>query len=252
MPVLGSTAFPLVSEVNALVRSMLNDADIPSNSPITPTGAVRNSGVVTITTSVAHGLFIGQTVQVSSVSDVSFSGTQVVATTPTSTTFTYLQAGANTTSGNGIVSLLIQGDVYTDQVLLPLVNKAYRKLQFRLMQAGSRSTTSEVTFSNVPAGTTSLTDSTAPPFQLPVDFLAPRLIWDRTAGALYFNAAPMTPVDYLPNVAQGSFNRVFAWYQDGIYFLGATQTTDVRMRYVVGLPDASDPRSQLLIRGCED
>jgi hypothetical protein len=251
MPVLGTTAFPQASEVFSLVRSMLNDADVPSNIPIGPTGASRTGTITTITTTVAHGLQIGNIVQVQSVSLSSFNGTQTVLAVPTATTFTYVQPGLpNATSGNGVVSIVIQGDVFTDQVLLNFANKAYRKVQARLMQAGSRSQTTEVEFLNVPQGTLSITDSTDP--QLPVDFLAPRLLWDRITGTQFYNQNPMTPVDFVPNVAQGSTNRVYAWYEDGIYFLGALNATDIRMRYSVAFPDVSGGDGFFTIRGCED
>lgn len=252
MPVLATTAYPSGEEVFQLARSLLNDADVPSNVTIVPsTGAIRVSTVTTITTTVAHGLQVGNIVQVQSVSDTSFNGSQTIATVPTSTTFTYIQPTlGNATSGNGVVSLLIQGDVFTDAVLLNYANKAYRKVQFRLMQSGSRSQSTEKIYYAVPAGTTSLTDSTYP--QLPPDFLAPRLIWDRVAGTQYFNTNPMTPVDYLPNAPQQATNRVFAWYEDGLYFLGGLNATDIRLRYIVGFADVSGGSGLFMIRGCQD
>ena len=253
MPVLATTAYPTGEDVFQLVRALLNDLDIPLNTPIVvpPTGAVRVATVTTITTASAHGLGPGNIVQTQSIADNSFNGTWTVTTVPTTTTFTYVQPGAgNATSGNGVVSLIIQGDVFTDQVLLPLANKAYRKVQARLMEAGSRSQTSEWYWMNVPANTLSITDSTLP--QLPPDFLAPRLLWDRVTGTQYFNNWPMQPVDFIPNVAQGSQNRVFAWYEDGLHFLGALNATDVRMRYYVGFGDISGGDGVFTIRGCED
>jgi len=62
----------------------------------------------------------------------------------------------------------------------------------------------------------------------------------------------MTPVDYIPNAPQGSCNRVYAWYNDGLYFLGAQNVTDIRMRYTISMPDVSGADGQFLIRGCQD
>lgn len=67
-------------------------------------GAVRLSGVVTITTTAAHGAAIGDVVIVSGVTNASFNGTFIVETVPLSTTFTYTQAGADATSGSGSVA----------------------------------------------------------------------------------------------------------------------------------------------------
>jgi hypothetical protein len=227
---------------------MLNDADVPLNGTITPTGAVRTSNLVTITTSTAHGLAIGNIVQIGSVSDTSFNGTQTVFSVPSSTTFTYNQTAANASSGNGTVSLLIQGDVWADAVLVPLVNKAYRKVQRRLEESGSKTTTGEVILA-LAVGQVALTDSSSP--QLPVDFLGPREVWERITGS-GANFTPLQPVDVLPSVSQTGYNRVFAWFDESINFIGSTNALDTRLRYIKGLPAISDASSPIAIRGGVD
>ena len=71
-----------------------------------PSGAVRvASGVVTITTTVAHSFKVGMQVAIASVTDTSFNGTFTVASVPSTTSFTY--STANTTpsnSGGGVAS----------------------------------------------------------------------------------------------------------------------------------------------------
>jgi len=246
VPVLGTSAFAAAGDVFLLVRSLLNDADVPTVSSITPTGVTRAGNFVTVTTLLPHLLTVGNIVQVGSVSDTSFNGTQTVFSVPSSTTFTYNQSGANASSGNGTVSLLIQGDVWNDAVLIPLANKAYRKVQRRLAEAGSKSTTEEAIIS-IPALATSLTDTTNP--QLPADFLAPRELFERITGS-GSQFAPMAPVDVLPSYTTAPpFNRIFAWFNEGISFIGATNALDVRLRYMNGLTPLSDASSQILIRG---
>lgn len=219
---------------------------------ITPAGAVRAGNFVTITTAVAHGLQQGSIVQIGSVSDVSFNGTQTVVSVPTSTTFTYNQTGANVSSGNGVVSILIQGDWATDAVLVPFANAAYRKLQRRMWDAGSKSTSTEVILTNVAANTQQLSDTSTP--QLPVDFLAPREIFERITGSGtgFIGFVPMKPVDVLPNVPQAGYNGVFTWYGDTLNFLGATSALDIRLRYFVGFPAISDATSVITVRGAMD
>ena len=249
MPVIATTAFSTAGQAMQLVRSMLNDADIPLVDLITPTGAARVSTVATITTQQAHGLQIGSIVQVSGVSDSSFNGSQSVAAVPTATTFQYVQFGApDGTSGNGTVSLLVQGDWATDAVLIPLVNKAYRKVQTRLLENGSPSATDDTQIT-LPAGTIQLNDSTNP--QLPVDFLAPRTIRERITGNLYFGP-PMEPVSELHSRPQSAVNGCYAWFGDGINFLGALNDTDIWLRYFLAQPYLSDGDSVMLIRGCLD
>ncbi|HEX2715989.1 MAG TPA: hypothetical protein VHM88_27715, partial [Candidatus Acidoferrales bacterium] len=67
-------------------------------------GAARGSNIVTITTTSAHGLSVGQSVTISGVSDSSFNGTFTISSVPTTTTFTYAQTGTDATSGGGSVS----------------------------------------------------------------------------------------------------------------------------------------------------
>lgn len=251
MPALATTAFPQGSDVFDLVRSLLMDRDIPFTVTIGPTGAIRSAGIVTITTNGPHNLQINNIVQVGSVSDSSFSGTQTVTAVPTSTSFQYLQAGPNATSGNGIVSPVVQGDWATDTVLLPLANKAYRKVQMRLMENGSKTMTTEA-YLTLQANQTQLYDTTTPP--LPVDFLAPRDLAERitNSGLAY---VPMRPVNVLPSFPSSvvlQSNGIYAWYSDGINFPGSANSMDLRLRYFVALPDISDGQGQFTIRGSQD
>ncbi|HUT94353.1 MAG TPA: hypothetical protein VMY37_33140, partial [Thermoguttaceae bacterium] len=68
-------------------------------------GVSRSSNVVTVTTVGAHGFSVGQTVVISGVTDSSFDGTFQVATVPSTTTFTYVQTGSDTTSGGGTAAV---------------------------------------------------------------------------------------------------------------------------------------------------
>lgn len=69
-----------------------------------PTGAVRISGVSTITTASPHGFSAGQTVTIEGVDNTSFNGTFTIIST-TTFTFSYDQLGANSQSGNGQASV---------------------------------------------------------------------------------------------------------------------------------------------------
>lgn len=69
--------------------------------------AARVAGVSTITTTVAHGLPVGMKVAISGVTDTTFNGTFVIASVPSTTTFTYIQSSvADASSANGAVSLI--------------------------------------------------------------------------------------------------------------------------------------------------
>lgn len=64
-------------------------------------GAVRSGGVVTFTTTGTHGFRRGERLTIAGVADPGFIGDVYVATTPTTTTFTAAQTGANASSGGG-------------------------------------------------------------------------------------------------------------------------------------------------------
>ena len=64
-----------------------------------PSGAVRNNNVVTITTTTAHNLYAGASVLIAGVVDATFNGTFVVQSAPSTTTLTYQQLGAASNSG---------------------------------------------------------------------------------------------------------------------------------------------------------
>ena len=92
--------------------------DTPTDHALaaSPTGAVRSSNVVTITTSTLHGFAVGDKVVISSVTNTSFNGTFVIATVPSSTTFTFAQSGADATSGTGTASVHWQGQARINHI----------------------------------------------------------------------------------------------------------------------------------------
>jgi len=72
-------------------------------------GATRTSNVSTITTTAVHGLQAGQMVQLSGISDATFNGNWTIASSASTTTFTFHQVGddvAAATAGAGSVYVL--------------------------------------------------------------------------------------------------------------------------------------------------
>lgn len=78
-----------------------NDGYIFMEAPEVLTATISNkalaNNIATLTTSAAHGFSVGQTVVVSGIDSV-FNGTYVIATVPTTTTFTYAKTGTDTSS----------------------------------------------------------------------------------------------------------------------------------------------------------
>src|SRR3989442_15823204 len=56
----------------------------------------------------------------------------------------------------------------------------------------------------------------------------------------------------LPSQPQGSQLLFWEWRTDGLYFLGATQDNQVRIRYQKALPDLTDGSTTILIRNAQD
>jgi len=155
----------------------------------------------------------------------------------------------------------VSGALFTDSVLLPYVNAAYRKAQRALANVGAGAfITDNVTFvvtavtAADPSVQVSITDATAPPNQLPTDLLFPVKLWERPNGSSddFIEMTDLTLHGGLPSRPQGLILSVWEWRADGIYFLGATQDTQVRMRYQKALPDLSDATSPVLIRNAQE
>ena len=149
------------------------------------------------------------------------------------------------------------GNLFTDTVLIPYANSAYRKVQRALANIRSGSFLSDDVLLVVPAvaGTdpslqVSITDATAPPNQLPVDLLVPLKLWERRNGSSddFVEMTDLSDHGGLPSQPQGLNLQYWEWRTDGLYFLGATQDTQIRLRYEKAYPAFVDGTSSVLIR----
>src|SRR5579859_434033 len=107
----------------------------PKPPIVAGTGANRSNNVVTITTTVAHQIFAGQTAVISGVANTSFNGSFVVTSVPSPTTFTYKQTAANAVSGGGSVTTPT-----TAAQLITFPNLASGETRSALLTATSKST----------------------------------------------------------------------------------------------------------------
>jgi hypothetical protein len=160
-----------------------------------------------------------------------------------------------------------QGNLFTDAVLLPYVNSAYRKVQRAMGNAGAGGFLTDDALLVVPAVASqdsslqvSITDATAPPNQLPTDLLLPLKLWERpnpssTGGGSaqdFVEMVDLTRHGGLPSRPQDLALSVWEWRSDGIYFLGATQDTQIRLRYLKAYPDLTDATSPVLVRNAQE
>jgi hypothetical protein len=153
------------------------------------------------------------------------------------------------------------GNLFTDTVLLPYANSAYRKVQRAIGNAGGGAFIQDDALLVVTAVTAvdpslqvSITDATAPPNQLPTDLLVPVKIWERP-NLSTDDFAEMVDVSQhggLPSREQDTTLSIWEWRADGLYFLGATQDTQIRLRYNKAYPDFTDDTSPVLIRNAQE
>jgi hypothetical protein len=153
------------------------------------------------------------------------------------------------------------GNLFTDTVLLPYVNSAYRVVQRALANAGAGgflTDNAQLVVAAVsaadPSVQVSITDATAPPNQLPQDPLLPSKIWERANGSTddFAEMVDLSQHGGLPSRVQGVTLGVWEWRGDGIYFLGATQDTQIRLRYAKAYPDLTDATSPVLVRNAQE
>lgn len=129
------------------------------------------------------------------------------------------------------------GVVFTDAVLMPLLNSAYRALQRELAENGVSVLVNQADLPlPLTAGVTpaAINDTSSP--QLPVDLLAPHALWEMVTGSsdVFIPMEKMTAG--LPNLQPSPYLRIWEWRSDSINLIGATQPVTVRIRYEKSLP----------------
>jgi len=82
---------------------------ISASIAASPGGATESGTTVTITTTAAHGLAAGASINIVGVGVAGYNGNFTILTTPTATTFTYTAAAGLAASGGGTVSSLPAG-----------------------------------------------------------------------------------------------------------------------------------------------
>lgn len=155
----------------------------------------------------------------------------------------------------------VPGATFSDVFLLPLVQSAYRKVYRALENVGQESMIADNVTLIVPAVAgidpslqVSITDATAPPNQLPTDLIVPAKIWERPnlSTQSFVEMFDLTDHSGLPSAPQGETLIYWEWRGDGLYFIGALQDTQIRLRYVKSLPDVTSASSNVLLRNVID
>lgn len=271
MPVLSSVAYSGTRAVTSLVRALLNDIGI-NGYPIPIASASRAANVVTVQTQVPHSLISGDTTIISGVTGgaTSFNTTgPVTATYINMFAFSYPQTGGNesanantgNSSGRADATGIGLGVIFPDFVLMPYINAAYRTTQRAVAMAGSPLFRVDdvllVVAAINPADASVqavINDATPAPNQLPQNLLEPLKIWERqnTTNDAFIEMINQTYEGGLPSRVQAERLIEWEWRGDGIYFVGSTTDTQIRLRYRRSLDDLLDGTSTILIRNSQE
>jgi hypothetical protein len=150
------------------------------------------------------------------------------------------------------------GVVFTDALLMPLMNSAYRGLQRELAENGVSVLTEQQDIElDVNSGTgvtnTAMSDVSSP--QLPTDCLAPHMLWERATANTSDVFVPMekfTSGGSMLNLQPSSYLRFWEWREDKVNLIGATQSITVRIRYEKILPALTLGTDPVQIRSATD
>jgi hypothetical protein len=127
--------------------------------------------------------------------------------------------------------------VFTDTLLMPLLNSAYRGLQRKLAENGVSVLMEQQDIELDLVGTTGVTnteisDVSSP--QLPSDCLMPHVLWERATAntcAVFVPMEKFTSGGSMLNLQPSTYMRLWEWREDKINLIGATQSVTVRVRY---------------------
>jgi hypothetical protein len=129
------------------------------------------------------------------------------------------------------------GAVFTDTLLMPLLNSAYRGLQRELAENGVSVLMEQQDIEldlNVSTGVTNTEISDVSSPQLPTDCLMPHVLWERATsntGDVFVPMEKFTSGGSMLNLQPSTYMRLWEWREDKINLIGATQSVTVRVRY---------------------
>src|SRR5690348_10370169 len=148
--------------------------------------------------------------------------------------------------------------VFTDALLMPLLNSAYRGLQRELAENGVSVLIEQQDLDLEPdptSGVTSTEISDASSPQLPSDCLMPHMLWERATANTSDVFVPMekfTSGGSMLNLQPSTYLRLWEWREDKINLIGATQSITVRIRYEKVLPLLTLGTDPIQIRSATD
>jgi hypothetical protein len=148
--------------------------------------------------------------------------------------------------------------VFTDTLLMPLLNSAYRGLQRELAENGVSVLVEQQDVeldTNPTTGVTNTEISDVSSPQLPTDCMMPHMLWERATANTTDVFMPMEKFmsgGGMLNLQPSSYLQLWEWREDKINLIGATQSITVRVRYEKLLPALTVGTDPIQIRGATD
>ena len=150
------------------------------------------------------------------------------------------------------------GAVFTDTLLMPLLNSAYRGLQRELAENGVSVLVEQqdLNLATDPvSGVTPMEISDVSSPQLPTDCMVPHMLWERATPNTTDVFIPMekfTSGGSMLNLQPSTYLRLWEWREDKVNLIGATQPITVRIRYEKILPLLTLGTDPVQIRSATD
>lgn len=142
------------------------------------------------------------------------------------------------------------GDVFTNAVLLPHLQSAWRVLQSQMKSNGIPTTRKQSSTLTIPAGNVVISSNSTPPY--PTDFVEPIELWERKVGGSVEDWKLMSEGNWAPFVEQTNALRMWAWLNQEIQLIGATEDREVQIRYTANLADITSDSSNISVISSEE
>lgn len=272
-----TTNFPAVRTVTQLVRSLLADEPLAPGYPFQPLSVVAAAGIVTATFATPPGFIPNDELLIAGFSVGAHNGSFPAGMVSGNQVLWQNSAAPNGSAGTlGTVQGYGTGNRYTDPLLMPMVNSAYRAIQRALRGIGSTEFRTGQAFVTIPGlnaadptttvllgygGLTINSDATPSPAfittpvsVLPSDCLMPRKLMEAPTGSgdIFIEVVDLTETGGLPSRAQGWTLGSWEWIGDQIALIGALQSNDLRIEYDRSLPPVATGADQLMVLNSED
>lgn len=140
------------------------------------------------------------------------------------------------------------GAIYPDSAMYPVMSKAYRELQTKMVALGVAFPKEISAAITVTAGTVRLADGAS----LPTDIVSPIQLWERVSGATTSQWEDMTERDVEPVIIPAdTVLRYWAWREDEIKFPAASTDREVLIQYYKQTNAISASGSVITILNCQ-